>query len=335
MDSKEIVVDIRNVEIQAKRLFDHGATAMLIDQSHKTDKELTGFRTISVSSSDTDKDSGDAIWIDIKEAKDVQRAIEAGKLKKYIIVRCNNWKIIPLENLIAGLHNTDAKLLASVDNLDEAKLAFEVLERGVDGIVVPPSLIDKMDMRNLTKGERLELVSAEIDSVSDIGLGERVCVDTTSILKDTEGMLVGSKSDFFYFVHSETLQSPYIAPRPFRVNAGAVHSYTLTGEDKTSYLCELRAGSHVKIVSLDGSSREVAVGRAKIERRPLILINASVSGKNGGIVLQKAETVRLIDDKRKPIPVTELKPKDRVLVHISSKTGRHFGTSIDEFIEEL
>ncbi len=40
-----------------------------------------------------------------------------------------------------------------------------------------------------------------------------------------EGMLVGSMARGLFFVHAETAKSPYVASRPFRVNAGAVHAY--------------------------------------------------------------------------------------------------------------
>jgi hypothetical protein len=40
-----------------------------------------------------------------------------------------------------------------------------------------------------------------------------------------EGMLVGNFARALFLVHSECAESSYIASRPFRVNAGAVHAY--------------------------------------------------------------------------------------------------------------
>ena len=39
---------------------------------------------------------------------------------------------------------------------------------------------------------------------------------------------------------------------------------------------------------------QVIVGRVKIERRPLMMIEASADGEVGTVMLQKAETIRLI-----------------------------------------
>ena len=54
--------------------------------------------------------------------------------------------------------------------------------------------------------------------------GERVCVDLANMLRPGEGMLVGSFARGLMLVHSECEESDYIASRPMRVNAGAVHA---------------------------------------------------------------------------------------------------------------
>ena len=56
-------------------------------------------------------------------------------------------------------------------------------------------------------------------------------------------MLVGNSSAFTFLVHAETESNPYVAARPFRVNAGAVHAYCVRPGDRTSYLEELAASS--------------------------------------------------------------------------------------------
>ena len=69
---------------------------------------------------------------------------------------------------------------------------------------------------------------AKILEVKDVGIGERVCVDTASILEIGEGMLIGSKSNFMFLIHNESVGSSFTSPRPFRVNAGAVYCYTMS-----------------------------------------------------------------------------------------------------------
>jgi len=48
------------------------------------------------------------------------------------------------------------------------------------------------------------------------------------------------------FVHAETAESPYVASRPFRVNAGAVHAYVRTPDGGTKYLSELQAATRYR-----------------------------------------------------------------------------------------
>ena len=73
-------------------------------------------------------------------------------------------------------------------------------------------------------------------------MGDRVCVDTCSMLADGDGMLMGNTSSAMLLVHAETLENPYVAPRPFRGNAGAAHGYILLPDGKTVYLSDLVIG---------------------------------------------------------------------------------------------
>ncbi|MCS7132874.1 MAG: 3-dehydroquinate synthase II, partial [Aigarchaeota archaeon] len=121
--------------------------------------------------------------------------------------------------------------------------------------------------------------------------------------------------------------------RPFRVNAGAIHSYILMPNGSTKYLSEVRSGDRVLVASRDGA-RATAVGRVKIERRPLKLIRLKAGSIEGSITLQDAETIALLQPDGSPIPVTSIKPGDRILAHIPEHKARHFGRSVDEFIIE-
>jgi 3-dehydroquinate synthase II len=147
-------------------------------------------------------------------------------------------------------------------------------------------------------------------------------------------MLIGNSSGFLFLVQAETEENPYVAPRPFRVNAGPVHSYVRVPGGRTRYLSELGAGERVLIFRPEGDSEEATVGRVKIEKRPLVLIQASWEGRTGTILLQNAETIRLTGSGGDAISVARLKPGDSVLVAEES-TGRHFGLKIEETICEL
>ncbi len=100
--------------------------------------------------------------------------------------------------------------------------------------------------------------------------------------------------------------------------------------NKTRYLSELVAGDEVLIVNTEGETRTAYVGRSKIERRPLILIEAEYEGKTIRTLLQNAETIRIVDADNNPLSVADIKI-GKVKVYVESN-ARHFGIAIDETI---
>jgi 3-dehydroquinate synthase II len=147
-----------------------------------------------------------------------------------------------------------------------------------------------------------------------------------------EGMLIGNQSGGLFLVQSEAEESPYVASRPFRVNAGAVHEYVLVG-DKTRYLSELSSGDTTLVVGKSGAAKKATIGRVKIERRPLLFIEAESDGRKITAILQNAETIKLVATDGSSIAVTKLKPGDKVLARLED-AGRHFGMKIEETIIE-
>ncbi|MEM4246534.1 MAG: 3-dehydroquinate synthase II, partial [Candidatus Bathyarchaeia archaeon] len=164
--------------------------------------------------------------------------------------------------------------------------------------------------------------------LKQLGLGDRVCIDTCSMLNIGEGMLIGNQSSCLFLIHSETIESEYAASRPFRVNAGTVSSYVLKPGEKTQYLSELKAGDEVLIVNRMGETSVGNVGRVKIEMRPQILIEATYRGKVFKVILQHAETIHLVT-KEGSKSVVDLKPRDKVLIRYQ-EGGRHFGMLVPE-----
>jgi 3-dehydroquinate synthase II len=180
----------------------------------------------------------------------------------------------------------------------------------------------------------LPLQAASVTEVRDVGMGDRVCVDTVSMLEYGEGLLIGSMARMFFLIHNESIGSSFTSPRPFRVNAGAVHNYILMPDGKTRYLSEIGAGDRVLVVGSGGRTRVTAVGRAKVERRPMRLVKAHAENVEGAVIVQNAETIRFITPENKLIPVTELKKGDKILCHLSEEKGRHFGMAVEEMIIE-
>ena len=254
----------------------------------------------------------------------------------FVIVEVKDWKIIPLENIIAKLHKINTKIFAMANTPEEVRKMFSILEVGVDGVIFNTGSINEVREAMVCLGTRsFDLKPAKIIEIKEVGDGERVCVDTASMLHKGEGMLIGSRSNFLFLVHNESVGSSFTSPRPFRVNAGAVHCYTLSPDGTTNYLSEVETGSEVLIINSKGKARRVTVGRSKIERRPMLMIKASVSGEIGGIIAQDAETIRFVKPNGELVSVTHLKKGDTVMVHVKSATGRHFGMEVsDEYILE-
>ena len=267
------------------------------------------------------------------DVDEIERASETGA--ELVIIDAPNWKIIPLENIIAKLHKSKTKVFATAKSSQEVATLFAVLELGVDGVILSTDSEEEVDRvrRELTTA-RFLITRAKIKEVKDVGTGERVCVDTASMMRMGEGMLVGSRSNFMLLVHNESVGSSFTSPRPFRVNAGAIYCYTMVPGGGTRYLSEIESGSEVWIVNKEGIARSAVVGRSKIETRPLRLIRAEINGEEGTVILQNAETIRLISKDGKLLSVTEVKAGDEVLGYAKQAGGRHFGIEVDEFIVE-
>jgi 3-dehydroquinate synthase II len=273
----------------------------------------------------------DVVVKEIREKKD-EEEIVALSLSKKVVVRGGDWLIIPLENLLSRTKN----LFVEIHDLKEGQTALSILEKGVDGVVIDnpdPNAVRQMIHALKGGSERIELCKARMKRIEPLGTGDRVCVDTCSSMTLGEGMLVGNSSQALFLVHSESVENPFVNTRPFRVNAGPVHAYIRFANGETKYLSEVRSGDQVLIVNFEGVSYPAVVGRAKVERRPLVLVEAEENGQPFSVILQNAETIRLTAPSGKAVSLVDLKEGDEVLVY-REKAGRHFGVKIDETIVE-
>ena len=278
-----------------------------------------------------------AAYVEITSKKHEELAALLGKDADYLILMGRDWKVIPLENIIAGLQKEKVKIIAAVADYEEAKLALETMEHGTDGILLCPHEISQIkkvaELIEKIQSESYEMKPATVTKVEPVGIGDRVCVDTCSMMQLGEGMLVGSYSQGLFLVHSESMESEYVASRPFRVNAGPVHAYVMTPGNKTKYLSELETGDEVLTVDQEGNTKIAIVGRVKIEKRPLMLVEAEFEGVTLRTLLQNAETIRLVTEDGEPISVAELKVGDKVMIYLDPN-ARHFGMAIEESIIE-
>lgn len=305
-----------------------GVDAVIVPADHV--QQVAGLSRCQVWADD------DLSFVSLAVKADEESALERMKAGEKVVL-ARGWEVIPVENLLAQSDN----VLAEAGTVEEARLAAGILERGVAGIVVNAEAVASLKsivaQCKLSQGQE-HLVPGVITRVEPVGLGHRVCVDTVSLLRRGQGMLVGNSSAFTFLVHAETEHNEYVAARPFRVNAGAVHAYTRLPHDKTTYLGELRAGDEVLIVGADGATTLSTVGRVKVEVRPMLLVEAKVEtadgSETGTVFLQNAETIRLTAPDGTPLSVVTLAPGQEVLCRVD-EAGRHFGMRIKEEIKEL
>lgn len=275
--------------------------------------------------------------VEITDAESLDEAIEAATTERWSVLDFRDPTKIPLEIVIAAAAAADGTLITVAKDVEEAEILFGVLELGSDGVLMRGRAVGDataLKQAAVSRSGDVPLVELEITASTHIGMGERACVDTCSYLGKDEGILVGSHSKGMILCVSETHPLPYMPTRPFRVNAGAIHSYTVADNGRTQYLSELRAGSKVLAVDTKGRTRVVSVGRVKIETRPLLSLDAvAPNGQTVNLIVQDDWHVRVLGPGDAVLNSTELRPGDKVLGHLPT-ADRHVGYPIDEFCRE-
>lgn len=315
---------------------ENGFDTVVLD---KKDQELTSlgrFRALTLEGKEFVED-GKSIgaFVELKSKDDELKAKKLADKVGTVVISAKDWKVIPLENLIVHFQGSASRLMMLATTAQEAKLFFETMERGADGVLFVPEKLEELGkLRKLVEdaSPKLPMAEGKITSLRQLGLGDRVCIDTCSMLNIGEGMLIGNQSACLFLIHSETLESEYAASRPFRVNAGPVHAYILMPDGSTRYLSELSGGDEALVVGADGHTRKVVVGRTKVERRPLLLIEADVEGERFSTIVQNAETIRVYS-RGKVVSVSKLSVGDPILLKLE-RGGRHFGMYVKETIRE-
>lgn len=371
MTSFELWVDVRNTKAfipqGASRCLTRHAPSEPLDVPYLVEEEAT-------SRLQDDHERLVGAVLAITKPEDVTKAINLiGSVDWVVLDAFIDWIQIPCENVIAAAQGGPTRVCVAVEDVEQLSGVAFALETGVDAVLLKPGpdqlwsharriqaeKNEKMLPASEGSGaqtvfpsavgkeqEHVQLVPAKVAEVVPGGVGDRVCLDLVQLLKVGEGCLVGSSAKGLILVQAEVLATTYINPRPFRINAGPVHSYVLMEDGSAKYLSEIQAGDRVRVVSADGHSRGVTVGRCKIESRPLLKVSfqwpAGGEGRNEGgtrtaqIFLQQAETVCLVRGTAEGggcTSVTRLQAGDMVVVRARSQ-GTHLGNAIKAHVEE-
>ena len=107
---------------------------------------------------------------------EIAQAAESGSA--IVVVEAFDWKIIPLENIIAKLHKSRTKIYATAKNANEVRIMFGVLELGVDGVILSTNNVNEVNQsRQYLENMVFPIETAKIIDIKDVEMGERVCVD--------------------------------------------------------------------------------------------------------------------------------------------------------------
>ncbi|GLV72705.1 3-dehydroquinate synthase II [Streptomyces hygroscopicus] len=286
-------------------------------------REAAGSRPVGVRCEIVDGDT-------MNEAADLSGAVDT------VVAAFHDETNIPLELLLARAQNTRTAVVKQLLNTAEASTVAGVLESGPAGLMVSAEQLSAVDLVTSVVAARgrlhKDLVELEVVRAEPVGMGYRGCIDTTTLFGQDEGMVVGSTSSGGILVCAEVHYLPYMNLRPFRVNAGAVHSYVFGAED-TAYITDLRAGERSCAVAADGTFREVGIGRVKTELRPLRLIEARHGDVTVNVILQDDWHVRVMGGDGKPRNLTDVTPGS-TLLGLITEPGRHVGIKVAEQIDE-
>ena len=157
----------------------------------------------------TKKSKGKKIgrWFKVSSNKDIENILDSAKKGlDFVVIEVKDWKIIPLENIIAKLHRLHTKIFAIASNPKVVRKMFSILDVGVDAVIFSTGSMNEVREALVYLGSKsFDLSTAKIIDIQEVGDGERVCVDTASMLNKGEGMLIGNRANFLFLVNNESV----------------------------------------------------------------------------------------------------------------------------------
>lgn len=317
----ELITEIKSMEDLED--INSGETILSADQSLLDSAKQRGFKT--------------CIFISVEGREAMEQSWQDALKYNYLLVDFDLPTNIPLELIIARLQDSSTVLLKRVETFTEMEVVFGVMEKGSDGVLFAGTdfneILKVSEYLSAQDSGSVELHPLTVSEIRHIGMGLRSCIDTTGLMTQDEGMIIGSTSQGGIFVCSETHYLPYMNLRPFRVNAGAIHSYVWMPNNTAEYLSDLAAGSKVLCINTEGKTRTLTVGRIKMEVRPLLLIKGAAAGKEINVIVQDDWYIRVMGADGKPRNSSLIRPGDELLAYVC-EPGRHVGIKVNETIIE-
>jgi hypothetical protein len=120
----------------------------------------------------------------VSSNKDIEKILDSAKKGlDFVIMQVKDWKIIPLENIIAKLHKLHTQIFAIASNPKEARKMFSILDVGVDAVIFNTGSMNAVREALVYLGSKsFDLSAAKIIDIQEVGDGERVCIDTASMI---------------------------------------------------------------------------------------------------------------------------------------------------------
>ncbi len=260
-----------------------------------------------------------AFYREIRGKSDEREIALAGKKVDYVLVKATDWRIIPLENLIAELKD-ECRIIVEISRMEEAKVALQTLEVGADGVLVNVNPENAPEIKGITVGvneltrERLTLKPVTVTGIEQVGMGSRVCIDTCSIFNVGEGVLVGPVPDKMLLLHSEIVKGyhleNYLKKYSFRVSIDK-DAYTRTPDKGICHYNELSYGDEILGVDYEGRTRGHIIDRIKTKKQRLMLIEVEFNREKVKMLL--AETSELVNLKGVNVNISKLTAGEEVL----------------------
>ena len=108
----------------------------------------------------------------VRSNEDIEDILQqAKKGLDFVIIEVKDWKIIPLENIIAKLHKLHTRIFAIAKNPAEVRKMFSILDVGVDGVIFAASTASQVREVLLYMGTKsFDMQKATITEIKEVGL---------------------------------------------------------------------------------------------------------------------------------------------------------------------